>query len=103
MSLPANLQNALAALLEQPGATEQSLRRGVLECNRSGDGQIPEGVRDFVDKIAAQPWTVSDEDFHRLRAAGYTESQLYEITLAAALGAGVARFDAGLRAIEEAG
>ena len=56
----------------------------------------------LVEKIAERPWTVTDEDFARLRAAGYSEGQLYEVTLAAALGAGLRRFDAGLRALQEA-
>jgi alkylhydroperoxidase family enzyme len=102
MPLPAKLQKAIAAILSQPGETELSLRCAVLERNRSGDAQVPEVLREFVDKIAAQPWTVGDEDFARLRAAGYSEGQLYEVTLAAALGAGLQRFDAGLRALDEA-
>jgi alkylhydroperoxidase family enzyme len=102
MPLPAKLQKAIAAILSQPGETELSLRRVVLERTRSGEGQIPEALRDYVKQIADRPWTVSDEDFARLHAAGYSEAQLYEVTLAAALGAGLQRFDAGLRALDEA-
>ena len=102
MPLPDNLQHAVDALLSQPGETEASLRRIVLEQNRSGGGQLPGALRDLVDKIAHQPWTITDRDFAQLKTAGYSESQLYEITMAASLGAGLMRFDAGLRAIEEA-
>lgn len=101
MPLPAELQKAITALLHHPGATELSLRHAVLEHARSGTGQVPEVLREFVDKIAARPWTVSDDDFTRLRAAGYSDDQLYELTLACALGAGLQRFDAGLRALGE--
>jgi len=79
------------------------VRRDVLERTRFGAGQPPENLRQLVDKIAEQPWTVSDDDFACLRAAGYSEDDIYEVTLAAALGAGLQRFDAGLRALEEAG
>jgi alkylhydroperoxidase family enzyme len=103
MPLPANLQRAIDAILGNPGASELSLRHAVLARTRAGDTQVPDALREFVDKIAGSPWTVSDEDFAQLRAAGYSEDQLHELTLAAALGAGLARFDAGLRAIEEAG
>jgi alkylhydroperoxidase family enzyme len=102
MPLPAKLQKAIAAILSQHGETALSLRRAVLERTRSGEGQVPEALRDYVKQIADRPWTVSDEDFARLRAAGYSEGQLYEVTLAAALGAGLQRFDAGLRALDEA-
>ncbi|HMF89086.1 MAG TPA: hypothetical protein VKL40_00475 [Candidatus Angelobacter sp.] len=101
MPLPPKLQTAVNALLTQPGATERELRRAVLERTRSAAAQIPEALREFVEKIADRPWTVSDQDFARLRAAGYSEDELYEVTLAAAIGAGLQRFDAGLRALEE--
>lgn len=103
MPLPATLQKAIAALFSQPGDTELSLRRAVLERTRSGEGQVPEALRDYVNKIADRPWTLSDEDFARLRASGYSDDQIYELTLAASLGAGLQRFDAGLRALDEAG
>ena len=102
MTLPVHLQKAIDALFSQPGGTEVLLRCGVLGRNRCGAGPVPSVLQSFVDKIACCPWTVADEDFARLRDAGYSEDELYEITLAAALGAGLQRFDAGLRAIEEA-
>lgn len=101
MPLPSKLQAAVDALLTQPGATRTELRRAVLEYTRSSAAPAPEALREFVDKIAERPWTVSDEDFARLRAAGYSEDELYEVTLAAAIGAGLQRFDAGLRALGE--
>jgi|SRR5215831_16029011 len=103
MPLPSELQAAVDALLSQPGATQIELRRVLLECTRAGAGPVPEALRQFADKIAERPWTVSDDDFARLRAAGFSDEQLYEVTLACALGAGLQRFDAGLRALEEAG
>lgn len=102
MPLPANLQKAIDALLTQSGDTEPLFRRQILERNRSGSGPLPESIQLLVEKIARCPWSVNDQDFEQLRAAGYSEGQLYELTLAAALGAGLKRFDAGLRAIEEA-
>jgi len=59
-------------------------------------------VRDLVAKIDQRPWMVSDEDFNKLRQAGYSEDQIFELTVAAATGAGVRRFEAGLRALEAA-
>jgi len=102
MRLPFSLQQAVDALLTQPGETTSSLRREILERNRFGSGSVPEDIQPLVDKIAHQPWSVNDQDFDRLRAAGHSDGQLYDITLAAALGAALRRFDAGLRAIDEA-
>lgn len=100
MPLPSYVQKAIHAILNTPGATEISLRRAVLERTRSGGVQVPEALRELVDKIAETPWAINDEDFNLLRRAGYSEDQLYELTMAAALGAGLQRFDAGLRALE---
>jgi hypothetical protein len=101
MPLPSYLQKAIHAILTTPGATEIAVRRAVLERTRAGSGQLPEPLRELIDKIADSPWTVSDEDFHNLRRAGYSEEHIYELTMAAALGAGLQRFDAGLRALEQ--
>lgn len=102
MRLPASLQKAIDALFTQPGETAPSLRREILQRNRSGSGPVAEAIQPLVDKIAHCPWTVDDQDYARLQAAGYSEAQLYDVTLAAAMGAGLKRFDAGLRAIDEA-
>jgi alkylhydroperoxidase family enzyme len=103
MLIPARLQKALESLLGSPGETDPALRRALLQRARTGTGEAPEPLLAFADKIAGQPWTVTDEDFLRLRAAGYSEDQIFEVVLAAALGAGLQRFDAGLRALKNAG
>lgn len=46
-------------------------------------------VRDASYKITAT-------DIDRLTAAGYTEDQIFEVTVAAAVGAALRCFDAGL-------
>jgi hypothetical protein len=43
---------------------------------------------------------VTDEDMARLKALGYTEDDLFEITLSAALGAGRTRLECGLVALK---
>jgi len=100
MPLPSCVQKAIQAILNTPGATDISLRRAVLERTRLGSVQVPDNLLNLVDKIAERAWTINDEDFDRLRQAGYSEDQIYEVTMAAALGAGLQRFDAGLRALE---
>jgi hypothetical protein len=100
MPLPSCVQKAIRAILSTPGATDISLRRALLDRTRLGCVQVPDNLRNLVDKIAERAWTINDEDFDRVRHAGYSEDQIYEVTMAAALGAGLERFDAGLRAIE---
>jgi alkylhydroperoxidase family enzyme len=102
MSWPWRIEKAIASLLGAPGETDSSLRQAVFDRLRLGTGEVPENLKALVEKIADRPWRVSDEDFTRLREARYSEDQIYELVLAAAAGAGVRRFDAGLRAIEGA-
>ncbi|HEY6349436.1 MAG TPA: hypothetical protein VI636_08520 [Candidatus Angelobacter sp.] len=104
MVLPKSIQNAIEALLGSAGESDPALLRAVFERTRSGVGEIPHfELRELVERIHSRPWTVSDEDFNRLRQAGYSEDQIFELTLVAATGAGVRRFEAGLRALEAAG
>ena len=102
MPRPQFIEKAITALLSGQGATQISLRRGVFELLRSGNGEAPAGLAVLMEKISDRPWMVSDVDISRAVEAGYSEDQIYELVLAAAAGAGVRRLDAGLRALEEA-
>jgi hypothetical protein len=109
MVLPKGIQNVVEALFGSAGKTDPNLLRAVFERTRRGVGEIPAtqpGVfelRELVGKIEERPWTVSDEDFSRLRQSGYSEDHIFELTVASATGAGMRRFEAGLRALEAAG
>jgi len=109
MELPKNVQNVIEALLGPAGKSDQALRRTVYEQTRSHAEEIPalrpgaSGLRELVQKISERPWTVSDEDFNKLLQVGYSEDQIFDLTVASAAGAGVRRFEAGLRALADAG
>ena len=47
----------------------------------------------MVDKIRHHAYRVTDRDVAEAVAAGWTESQLFEVTVATAAGAGMARLD----------
>ena len=102
MSRPWRIEKTIASLLGAPGKTNTSLRQAVFDRVCLGNGEVPEDLKTLVEKIADRPWSVGDEDFTRLREAGYSEDYIYELVLAAATGAGVRRLEAGLRAIEGA-
>jgi len=102
MCWPWRVEKAIASLLGAPGETGTSLRQAVFDHVRLGTGEVQENLRSLVGKIADCPWSVSDEDITRLREAGYSEDHIYELVLAAAAGAGMRRFEAGLRAMEGA-
>jgi hypothetical protein len=90
------LQEATAqAVLRGPGTTSPELREAVAH------GEPPEELRALVDKIRRHAYRVTDEDLGALRDR-YTEDQLFELIVAATLGAAELRLRAGMRALEDA-
>ena len=83
------------AVLRGPGTTSADLRQAVAR------GEAPDDLGALVEKIRAHAWRVKDEEVAAL-AGRYSEDQLFEIIVAAALGAADERLRAGLRALEDA-
>jgi hypothetical protein len=83
------------AVTTGPGVTPPALRQAAFA------GSPPDELCTLVEKIRAHASKVTDEDFARLRDR-YSEDQLFEIVVAAAVGAADVRLQAGLRALEEA-
>lgn len=102
-------------VLDGPGVTSPALRQGVAamagEMALVGAGRslvvqqlaapLAADLAGYVATIARQAYRVTDETIERLRAAGHSEETLFEITVAAAVGAGLARLERGLALLEE--
>ena len=82
------------SVLRGPGHTDPELRQRLAERR-----EVPEDLRALVDKIEARAYQVTDEDVARLKVK-YTDDELFEIVVAATLGAALDRLGAGLRALE---
>jgi hypothetical protein len=52
-----------------------------------------------VKKVAKYAYDVTDKDVTALREAGYSDDQIFEATVSAALGAGLVRLEWGLSAL----
>jgi hypothetical protein len=91
----ADLVGALRrAVFESPGATGPAIRQAV----GAGD-PVPEPWETYAEKVREQSYRVTDADIAALKAAGRTEEEIFEVTVAAATGAALRRLDAGLRAL----
>lgn len=53
----------------------------------------------YVRKVAEHAYQITDNDIASLHAANYTEDEIFEATVSAALGAGLFRLDCVLRAL----
>ncbi len=101
------------AVLATPGETGEALRRAIAAragalAGRPGAGEpakasdapaIPPILAPYVDKVARHAYQVTDEDLAALAAAGLSEDAVFEVTVAAATGAGLARLERGLAAL----
>jgi hypothetical protein len=99
---PPKVEKAVATLLNHPAVCAPALRRAVEAYSARLGGvdreafELPEALNDYVSKVAVHADKVADGDVAQLKAAGYSEDAIFEITLCAALGAGLARMERGL-------
>jgi alkylhydroperoxidase family enzyme len=84
-------------MLTQPGRLDLTIRLAI------GEGEEPpRNLAAYVDKVRRHAYKVTDADIAALLAEGYTEDEIFEITVAAAYGAARRRLDAGMSALSAA-
>ena len=86
------------AVFESPGETESSIRRAA-----GSAGPLPMPWAPYAEKVRDHSYRITDGDIAALKAAGRSEEEIFEITVAAATGAALHRLDAGLRAVRGGG
>lgn len=92
----ASLRTATAsAVFDGDGETSSELRRAVA----ADEG--PPNLGPLLQKIRSRAYTVTDADIDALRGQ-YSDDQLFELIVAATLGAASERLAVALRALEEA-
>jgi alkylhydroperoxidase family enzyme len=103
-------QRMIETILSTPGDSSSRLRQAVAARAAALGGYVQDSTQEsvppelsiYVDKVAQHAYKVTDTDIERLRDVGYTEDAIFEITLSAALGAGIGRLESGLRALKGA-
>jgi alkylhydroperoxidase family enzyme len=63
---------------------------------------VPEQLRALVDKVAKHAYKVTDGDIAAAKAAGYTEDQIFELVVCAAIGQANRQYDNALAALKAA-
>jgi len=53
----------------------------------------------YLDKVRRSAYRITDEDVAGLRAAGFSEDEIFEETVSAAVSEGLSRLDAALRTV----
>lgn len=80
------------SVLETPGDAPHDLRKKVYDRQPVG-----EPLATYAGKIAEHAYRITDTDIDALKAAGYSEDAIFELTLAAATRECVRRYEAGTK------
>jgi hypothetical protein len=104
MRYEAFTQRITDAVLAGPGHTPSELRRAVLAraarlAGARGGAPAPAPFANYVDKVAQHAYKVTDADVTGLQQAGNSDDVLFEVTVAAALGAALGRLERGMAAL----
>jgi alkylhydroperoxidase family enzyme len=84
------------AVLDGEGATSPQARHAAF----AGRADDPAVAR-YLDMVRTHAYRVTDEDVKGLRSAGLDDDAIFELTVAAALGAGAKRLNVGLSLLGE--
>jgi AhpD family alkylhydroperoxidase len=84
------------AVLDGPGSTDPALRAAA-----AAGGPLPEPWPSYATTVREASYRTEDSDVDRLIAAGCSEDQIFEVTVAAAVGAALRSLDAGRNALEQ--
>jgi len=102
------IDNLSSITLEGPGHTTAELRQSVaayasdLSLEQPADSsRIPSDFIPYLDKVSLYAYKVLDRNVDELKANDYTEDEIFELTISAALGAGLARLERGLALLNE--
>jgi alkylhydroperoxidase family enzyme len=60
------------------------------------DRPAPPAFAGYLEKVQAHAYRVTDADVEKLKDAGFTEDEIFEHTVSAAVAAGLDRLDAAL-------
>ncbi len=87
----------IARILQGPGVVPRSERHAAFNNERIG-GPIGQ----LTHKVAMSPHTITDDDILAARSAGFSEDQIFELVVCAAIGEATREYERALSALEAA-
>jgi len=66
------------------------------------NADVPEPLSALLHKVAARPTQVTEADFAATGASGFSEDEIFELVICAAVGQATRQYEAGLAALAEA-
>lgn len=86
------------AVFDSDGVTDRAARAAAA----LSEPELAPQLAAYLERVRESSYRITDADLAMIRDAGCSEEEIFELTIAAALGAARARLDAGLRAIRSA-
>jgi alkylhydroperoxidase family enzyme len=98
-------QTMITTVLTRAGVIPSQLRTQIeayvaQRSEASSEEALSPTLSGYIDTVALHAYKVTDEDISALLKAGYSEDGIFEITVSAALGAGMMRLQRGLEALK---
>lgn len=96
-AIPGEVEVMVNSVTHGPGDAPVALRQTVFRRGMAHlgfaetDTGVPDGLAHYVDTIARHAPEITDQDVKDLLAAGWTEAEVFEITVAASVAAGYGR------------
>ena len=90
----ADVEALRRAVFESPGSTELAVRVAA-----GSGGQLPDPIGSYAAIVRDRSYRITDSDLEELANAGLSDDDIFEVTVAAAVGAALQRLSAGMRAI----
>jgi len=87
----------VARVLDGNGRAAPELRRAAFD-----NAGVREPVNTLIDKVANHAYRVTDEDIAAVHAAGFSEDQIFEIVVCAAVGQASRQYTSALDALARA-
>lgn len=103
---PATVHRTVDALHTKPASTTPELRQRITDyaiqqsLAASTAPDIPARWEPYLKKVTLHAYKTLDDDIDQLKEAGHSEDEIFELTLCAALGAGLARLERGMAALK---
>jgi hypothetical protein len=90
-------RSLISGVLDGEGRASPEIRRAAFNCVG-----LDEPLGQFVEKVAHSARTVTDADIGTLENAGFSEDQIFEIVVCAAIGQATRQYDSALAALTAA-
>lgn len=85
------------------GAGAPGVNSGAADAGAGQSSDLTEPLRTLAEQVGRASFRVTDAQVDAVRDAVGSDQAAFEIVMAASVGAGLRRWDAAMRAIEEAG